>query len=161
MARSTTIRSGGVTIDTSGLRELATALRKTEAKAYKDYRKALRAAGEITAERARSIAAENSTSIPPTVKVRVAGAQVSITGGSKSVPLGGLYELGNTGGAKSAAASRSGTFRHPVFGDRDVWVDQPMHRYLWPAYMETRPATLTAIDGVFIEAFRSSGIEAT
>lgn len=28
---------------------------------------------------------------------------------------------------------RSGSFRHPVFGDMDVWVSQPAHPFFFPA----------------------------
>ncbi len=155
MARAQTVRSGGISIDTTGFRELAAALRKTNRKAYRDYRVAMREAGEITASAARKLAGEHSVTIPGTVRVRVARAQVEIRGGSKTVPIGGLFELGNKG------SRRKDTFRHPVFGDRDVWVNQPMHPYLYPAYLQTRPATLEAVDKVLVTAFVDSGIEAS
>lgn len=56
--------------------------------------------------------------------------------------IAALFELGNTGDARSSVARGGGTFRHPVFGNRDNWVEQPMHPYLAPAAL----ANLKKID---------------
>lgn len=152
MARSqtVTVRTGGSGIDTSDFRAVAKALRQAQPELARELRKSLRKAGEIVAVEARSLAEKDSKSIPPTIKVRVASATVSVVAGGKDAPVAGLFELGNTGGSKSASASRKGVFRHPVFGNRDVWVNQPMHRFLAPAAasraMQVERAVLGALD---------------
>lgn len=133
MTKTVTVRTGGAGIDTRDFHDLAKALRKAAPQTNRALKRRLRRGGEIVAIEARSIASEHSTSIPPTIKVRTLGATVAVIAGGSGVPIAALMELGNTGDAKSATASRSGKFRHPVYGNREVWVDQPMHRYLAPA----------------------------
>lgn len=157
--RTTTGQTGGITIRTEGFHELAAALRKTDRKAYLDYRKAMRGVGEIVASEARRTVESVSKTIPPTVKVRVAGAMVSVQGGSKDVPIGGLFELGNTGRARSAAVRLAGgTFRHPVFGDRTNWATQKMHPYLYRAQVTTEREWRPLLERVLTAAFEDSGI---
>jgi len=121
-------------IDATDFKDVAKVLRLASKETTTDMRKQLRAAGEIVAQEARVIASGFSTTIPPTVKVRVAGGTVAVVAGNKDVPIAALEEVGNSQGhGKSQAASRKGFFRHPVFGDRDVWVNQKMHRFLGPA----------------------------
>jgi|GEM_PF-1125144 len=138
MRNSTVTVRGTGGIDTRDFRQVARSLYKARGKMGKDLRKRLRNAGEIMAVEARSIASEHSETIPPTAKVRVAGATVAVVAGGKGVAIAGLFELGNTGASKAATASRGGHFRHPVFGDRTQWVSQEMHRYMAPAYDATR-----------------------
>ena len=40
------------------------------------------------------------------------------------VPIAKLYEVGNKGRGGGS------TFRHPVFGNRENWVDQPRYPFL-------------------------------
>lgn len=87
----------------------------------------------VVALEAKAIASEHSKSIPPSIKVRTSGATVAIIAGGRGVPLASLYESGNAGGIKSRSALWTGRFRHPVFGNRDVWVWQDLHHYLAPA----------------------------
>jgi len=108
----------------------------------------------LIAKDAKVIAGEHSTSIPPTIKTTVRGMRVGVQAGGKGnaraafsgsygttasnramrkaeegVALAGLYELGNKGGT----AQVTGTFRHPVFGNREAWVNQPRYAFLVPA----------------------------
>jgi hypothetical protein len=133
MARTVTVRTGGIGIDTSDFRAVARALRTAQPKLALDLRRQLRAAGQIVADDAKQEIAKVSSRIPPTIKVRTSATTVSVVAGGEGVPIGGLFELGNHGGRKSAAASRSGRFRHPVYGNRQKWVNQPMHPFLAPA----------------------------
>ena len=145
MARNRTVTErSGLALDTRSYKDAAKALRQGARHLQKDFRSRLREGGEIMAAEARKIAAEHSESIPSTVKVRVAGATVAVTAGGPKSPVASLYELGNVGGRKSAAASNRGTFRHPVFGT-DVWVEQPRYPFLKPAADATLPAAQAAI----------------
>jgi hypothetical protein len=147
MARTVTVKAGRKTgynekwtVDARDFKNLAKALRQANKKLLVDTQRELRAVGEIVATEARAIAAKDSQKIPPTVKVRVRGVGVSVVaGGSEETAIAGLFELGNTGSKKkSEAASRRGVFRHPVFGNRQVWVNQDMHPYLAPALKKNR-----------------------
>ncbi len=147
------VNSGGIGIDTSDFRTVATALRKAGGQVPKSLRKSLRAAGEIVAVEAKAISSEHSTKIPGSIKVRVTSTTVSIVAGGPGVPTGGLFEEGNAG------SSSGGTFRHPVFapkgshGDHTVpWVDQPMHQYLLPAAQHKEEELLVAITAALDEA---------
>ena len=152
-----TERSGGVGIDTSAFKLLAKDLRKANVLASRNLRAGLRGVGEVVAVEARSRAAQYSSTIPPTIKVRVAGTTVSVQAGSADVPIAALFELGNTGGRKSAAASVRGSFRHPVFG-HDVWVEQPMHPFLRPAELATMPEIRRTMTRTLTEALEASNL---
>ena len=126
----------------------------------KDLKKMLRVAGQLIADDARAIISASSSTVPPTIKVRISKTRISVVAGGPGVPLGGLLELGNTAGAgKSRVASKGGRFRHPVFGDKSVWVDQPMHPYLLPA-AEANRRRIEQLEGQAVaESFRRSGFK--
>lgn len=130
--KTVTVLTGGSGIDTTEFKDAVKALRKAEPILQRELRRELRAAGMIVAVEARAIASKSSKTIPPTIKVRTAGATVAIIAGGADAPVAALFELGNTGDRRSSEAAGSGTFRHPVFG-RDAWVEQDMHRFLAPA----------------------------
>jgi hypothetical protein len=134
--------SGGVHADTRQLKEFIKSLRDTYPVAATGLKEKLRAGGEIVASEARKIAGEHSTSIPPTIRTSVYGAVVSVKGGNKSTPLAALYELGNKG--KRSADS----FRHPVFGRENDWVDQARYPFLVPALEKSGPAMEAELEKV-------------
>lgn len=159
MARETinVLSRGKEGVDTKELRQLTKDFRGW--KPDKALHKSLRVAGQLIADDARVLLEGKSKSIPPTLKVRVSKTRVSVVAGSEEVPLAGLLELGNKGGGKSQAASRRGTFRHPVFGDRSTWVNQPMSPYLLPA-AEKNIKKIEALEGKAVaEAFKEVGFE--
>lgn len=80
-------------------------------------------------------------------------AQKRLEKQAQGVVIAGLFELGNTGGSKSASASESGRFRHPVFGS-DKWVDQPMHPFLAPAAEKNAAVIEERVVGALDEATR-------
>lgn len=120
----------------------------------KQLHKMLRVAGELIAEDARAIASQYSTTIPATIKVRVSKTRISVVAGGQGVAIAGLFELGNKGGGKSQAASARGVFRHPVFGDRGTWVNQPMHPYLLKAAAKNQKKIEVLEGAAVAEAFR-------
>jgi hypothetical protein len=144
-SNQTTIKTGALTVDTRGFADFAKALRKSEPALSAGLKTKLRAAGQIVADIAKAKAGAVSHSIPASIKVRVSGATISVVAGGAGVPLGGLFELGNAGHGGGGS-----TFRHPVFGDKAVWADQPMHPYLGPAVEEgadkVEAAALAALD---------------
>lgn len=158
------LRTGGVGVDTREFASFAKALRKAKPVLAKELAKSLRAAGEIVAVEARANAtSEGSTSIPPTVKTRVASATVSVVAGGAKSPIAGLWELGNSGRASQQQIPiRGGGFRHPVFGNRNVWVNQPRHPFLLRALhakaFVAEKAALDALDAAVATVVSSTGV---
>ena len=157
------VGSGGFGIDTTAFRDVAKALRFAGGEAPKNLRRSLRAAGEIVAVEAKSIASEHSSSIPPTIKVRVTGATVSVVAGNANVPLAGLYELGNYRVSHGVTHNRGGdSFRHPVFvakkdlpGPDGSWVDQPSWQFLKPAALNKEDELEVAVTAVLDDAVKT------
>lgn len=61
-------------------------------------------------------------------------------------PLAGLWEEGNKGSALSDP-----TFRHPVFGNTEVWVDQQKWPYLSRAVEELGPIVERELEDAIVE----------
>lgn len=140
-----------VVADTHEFTAFARTLKKVAPEIRAKMMMRLRMAGALVAEDARARASEFSTSIPPSIKVRISAASVVVEAGH-GVPLAGLSELGNKGG------SPAGFFRHPVFGNQDVWVNQRMHPFLAPAAeakgYEAERAAVSALDEAVDEVTR-------
>jgi predicted Ser/Thr protein kinase len=146
-------------VDTRELRALTRSL--CGFKPDKELHKALRVAGQLIADDAKAIIGEHSKSIPGTIKVRVSKTKISVIASGAENAIAGLLELGNKGRGKSQAAARSGRFRHPVYGNRDNWVDQPMHPFLLPA-AQRNERNIEALEGKAVAAaFREQGFEVT
>jgi hypothetical protein len=153
MATVTVRGTGG--IDARDFKAVAKALKKAQPLMRTELLRNLKAAGEIVAADARVIAAEHSTTVTPTIKTQVRGVGVSVVAGGGEVAIAGLFELGNKGKGKSQSASRSGRFRHPVFGNRSNWVSQPMHPFLAPAGEKNRAKTDAAVLAALDEVTRA------
>lgn len=113
-------------IDLSDLKDFAKVLKKIEPQLQRDFFKSLSAAGELTATQARANASF-SRKIPRTIVVKRRGLRVRIQAGGDDAPNAAPLEHGGV----------EGTFRHPVFGNREVWVDQQAHPFLTPAVEQT------------------------
>ncbi len=155
MATTTVLSSGKEGLDLKEFRQLTRDLKRF--KPDKQLKKVLRGAGQLIAEDAKSNVEQYSQTVPPSIKVRIRGTSVSVVGGGAGVPLGGLLELGNKGKGKSQAASKSGKFRHPVFGNSDVWVEQDMHPYLLPASAHNARSIEHFEGAIVADAFREIG----
>ena len=126
----------GIVADTRGLSRLARDLRRASPEAWRACRAGLLAAAQPVAEDARQ-RASFSTRIPATIRVRVgSGANVKIVAGGPGAPDAAPLE--NRG--------RAGTFRHPVFGNRERWVDQPARPFLSPALEAHREEVAVALE---------------
>lgn len=121
--------------DAASLKRMGAALRRSQPAMYKELQRALREEGQKIARRAKDNASW-STRIPATVKVRTSGVNsVIISAGGAAAPEAKPLEH----------AGAEGTFRHPVFGDRQVWVDQPARPFLHPAALEHLQESAEAI----------------
>lgn len=77
----------------------------------------------------RSARKHGSVSIPPSIKFRMIPDTAEIHAGGRGVPIAALWQLGNRGRGDRTRK----TFRHPVFGNKNVWVDQPRYRFFTEA----------------------------
>jgi Bacteriophage HK97-gp10, putative tail-component len=121
-------------IEFNSVRMLARDLGRVPVELRAELRPKLLEAGEIVARRARANASW-STRIPDAIKVqalfgRLTGGAVVRVDRSKAPHARALEGLSVHRGTLRRTG---GTFRHPVFGDRGVWVDQPTRPYLLPA----------------------------
>jgi hypothetical protein len=118
---------------TSGIRPLVGELGQMSPAMRASLRSGFRLAGNLAARRAQSNASWSrripaSIVVRPTTGVRSAG--VFLRTNSTRAPHARAYEgLGRR-------ANRF--FRHPVFGNRDVWVTEPTRPFLAPAVRDTR-----------------------
>jgi hypothetical protein len=76
-----------------------------------------------------------STRIPGSIRVTASAKTVSIRAGGARAPHAAAFEHGGD----------PGTFRHPVFGNRDVWVDQQARPFLTPAGQAHEEDLLAAV----------------
>lgn len=106
-------------VDVSGLKKLARVLNRVEPAVAREFRQGMTAAGEVVATAARRNAAFSSR-IPGTITVKRRGLAMRIQAGGDAAPHAAALEHGG----------RSGTFRHPLFGNRDHWVEQEAHPFL-------------------------------
>lgn len=144
-------------LEVKGVRELATALGTLPKELQVELREGLKEAADIIAAQAKDNASF-STRIPAAIYTK---ARLGLHGGaivgvdSDTAPEARVLELGNVG-------SRSMTeFRHPVFGDRDVWASEPMHPFLFPALTQKRAAALAVIEARVRDAARLGGLHVT
>lgn len=112
-----------VGIEASDLTKLQRDLKKANGDALKLFRAALKKGGDVVADSARSRIAGTSQRIASSIRVGATNKGVYVRAGSKAAPHAAAFE--NFGNA--------GTFRHPVFGNRDVWVEQQAHPFLVPS----------------------------
>jgi len=118
----------------------------------KALHKMLRTAGQLIADDAKEIIAPYSHTAGDTIKVRVTKTRVSVLAGGDGHAIAGLLEMGNKGRGKSQVTKPK--FRHPVFGNKDVWVEQPTHAYLIKA-AEGATKRIEVLEGNAVaEAFR-------
>jgi len=104
-----------INADTDALKRFSRKLRKTYPEVSKALKAEVAAAGQLVRDDARARAGEFSKKIPPTIRSRVTGTMVTVTVGTAAQPLGALYE-------------RTKNFRHPVMGNRNVWVEQAVKK---------------------------------
>ncbi|HEX6468616.1 MAG TPA: HK97 gp10 family phage protein [Streptosporangiaceae bacterium] len=104
----------------------------------KSARPRLRRAGDVIASAAKNNASW-SKRIPPTIRVRTSfrfeRETIYVIAGGPTTPHARPYE----------GAGGKASFRHPVHGNREVWVAQPTRPYLWPAGKEHGPEAEVAI----------------
>jgi HK97 gp10 family phage protein len=114
--------------------------------------KEFKKAAEPVAAQARSNASWSSR-IPAAISVGVSssrrfpGAQIKVAKGP--APHARLYEFGS--------GRRSKSFRHPVYGNREVWVEQATRPFIRPAIRAKGNEFIKACDRAVDETARAHG----
>lgn len=151
MPRSRTLGDLSITIDAQGLPALAKTLKSSSPALLKDLRTGIRKAADPVRKQAQQNARTFSRRIPGAVKVGVSfpakGAKVVLRVDAKKAPHGRPIE--NNG--------RRGAFRHPVFGDRNVWVGQAAHPFFFPAVEGQQKKIVKEIEKVADQVARRAG----
>lgn len=123
-----------MTLEYSSVRDFAKALGKVSPELRRELRPQLRSAGQHVLSDMKRRAAYSSR-IPSAIRMTVSfssrGGGVRFRVNAGRAPHARVLERGNDGG-------RGGTFRHPVFGDRDVWVTQATRPFFFPAVQAGR-----------------------
>jgi len=146
--------SSHVSIDTSSFAKFARELKALDPKLKSELRKELKVAGEAVAVEARA-RSDFSTRIPGRIKVGVSGntIRVYVQPIKEAGHVREEFALENKG--------KSGTFRHPVGGDRTNWVNQQARPFLKPAAeakaAEVVLAARRAVDEVLKKVHRLYG----
>ncbi len=110
-------------------------LRKADKEMYKFLHAKLLEAGKRVATAAKSEAAWSSR-IPDAIRTRSTIGSISVYVDQTIAPEARPLEHGGL----------TGTFRHPVFGNTNNWVDQAAQPFLTPALLKKRSEVLDLIN---------------
>lgn len=95
-----------------------------------------------------------SSRIPAAVKTRVSfaqrGAGVSVSVDHKAAPHARPFEGMSSGGSR-------GVFRHPVYGNREVWVDEQTRPFFQPSIEATRQDFVDAMTAALLRTLPRKG----
>lgn len=140
-----------MTTEYVGLRLLVGELGRMSPAAKQELRRGLRAAGKTVLQQAKSNASWSSR-IPGAMRLATRtgakNAGVFLRVDATRAPHARPYE---------GIGTRAGFFRHPVFGNRDVWVSQAQRPFLVPAAQAGRPAVVKAGEDAVKAAARAGG----
>lgn len=134
------------------VRKLVNDIRKIGGTVSRELGKEFKRAAVPVAEQARSNASW-SRRIPGAITTGVSrsrrfpGAQIKVAKGP--APHARLYEFGS--------GSRSRSFRHPVHGNRQVWVEEATRPFIRPAVRAKGEGFIKACDRAVDTAARASG----
>ncbi len=122
-----------IKIDTSSFTKFAKDLKDADKKLRRELSRNMKLAGELVAADARQRAGFSSR-IPQNIKVGVRANIIRIFVNQSGAPEAKPLEH----------HGKEGTFRHPVFGNKDVWVSQPAHPFLAPALAAKKEESVLA-----------------
>ncbi len=128
---------------TGTLADVGRDLRRAAPELHKELQVGLKAAAATVVTEARLISGFYSSRIPDSIRAGSRGLDTLVVAGGARAPHAVYYE-----GPKP--------FRHPVFGNRNVWVKQTARPFLLPAVVKEAPAfdraAVAAIDATFLKA---------
>lgn len=104
-------------VEVAGLKDMAKDIRAAEPNIRAGLKLALKQGADLVASEYRTQIGRNSPRIAATITTGSTLTTSYVKAGSKAAPHAAAFE--NEG--------RAGVFRHPVFGNRGVWVTQDAH----------------------------------
>ena len=137
-------RRGAWTLDIGSVGKLAAAFKVASPTVAKSFRAEMRAAADATVKDAKDRIAPHSTKIPPTIRRGGSVGTLTVSAGGAKAPNAAPLENGG----------QTGTFRHPVMGDMNVWVTQEAHPFLHPAAEAQSAALAVKVDLAIDEAIK-------
>lgn len=140
-----------IEIDGEGFREFQRDLRKLDRQLANSLNRELRNVLRSKLLPAAKANASWSSRIPGAIKPQVTQKHVALRVNAKQAPHGRPYE-----GLQNGLRSR-GKFRHPVFGNRAVWVSQPTRPFLAPAFRANEDEAVKAVREAVADAARQAG----
>ncbi len=136
-----------MSVEFTSVRQLAREFGSVPMELRREIRPRMRAAGTAVQNDIRSEAAKFSSSIPKAV--RMTTSFTSKTGGVRiwvdAEKAPGARPVENLG--------REGTFRHPVFGNRERWVEQQAHPFFFPVISRHRARVRTLVEDAVRASF--------
>lgn len=139
----------GFTVDASSLEEVARKFKQAAHDAKPEVMKELAVIGEEHKKLARELAGKGSTSIPPTIDMRMLPDAVELT--AAGTALAWVYERGNKD------RRRGKTFHHPTFG-HDPQVDQPRYPFFKGARARLAVWTVRRLVEAWRRGLKNAGI---
>lgn len=107
-------------------------------------------AGEIVS--AAKANASWSSRIPGAIGLSVTTTRVGVKANRRKAPHARAYE-----GTRRAGFGTQKSFRHPVFGNRNVWVSQPTRPFLAPAIRANQDQFFARAEDAIVNAARTVG----
>lgn len=130
---------------------LAAQLRRVPEHMRRTLTRRLRPIGQRAVDRAR-MNASWSKRIPAAISLRVSttgrGAGLSLVVDHDVAPHARPYE-----------GLLSRVFRHPLFGDRDLWFPQDARPFVWPAVLSTQQDIAAEVDAAIAETFAAADFD--
>lgn len=134
-------------VDGDMFRTFSRELKKVEPALAKSLNKELKRVMTETVMPAAKSNASWSSRIPGAIKPQATTKGIGLRVARGKAPHGRPFE-GIRGGS---------TFRHPVFGNREVWVSQNTRPFLQPALDDNREAAVEGAQKAMMEAAKSAG----
>lgn len=141
-----------VQIDGASFRDFQRTLQKMAPDTRKGLNRELRQVleGDVLPDARRN--AGWSSRIPSAIRPQVTTTRLALRVSAKDAPHAYPFEGISRGG-------RAGFFRHPVFGNRNVWVSQNTRPFLQPAFDKNREQAVRAAEQAVDKAARAAGFK--
>lgn len=143
---------GVISVDANDFRDFQRTLKKLDKDVARELNKELRKVLNATIIPDARANASWSTRIPPAIKPTVGTTKIGARVASRQAPHGRVFE----GSRKN---QRNGWFRHPVFGNRERWVNQRVRTFLQPAFDDNAGKATRQAEEAIDRAARAAGFK--
>jgi hypothetical protein len=142
-----------ISVDADDFRNFQRTLKKINAEISKELNKELRRVLNSTIVPAARANASWSSRIPAAIRPTVGATKIGARVAARQAPHGRAFE-----GLQRGLRTRS-SFRHPVFGNRNVWVEQATRPFLAPAFDSHAAEATKAAEAAIDQAARQAGFK--